>query len=81
MSPYAGNYANLKPAALFRKGEADKNREYRQRILQVEHGNFTPLVFTCAGGIAPQSQMVMKRIAEKISEKQKVPFSQVARQN
>ena len=70
VSPYAGSYANLKPAALFRQSEQSKNREYRERILQVEHGDFTPLVFTCAGGIAPQSQMVLKRLAEKISEKQ-----------
>lgn len=77
VSPYAGSYANLKPAALFRQSEQSKNREYRERILQVEHGDFTPLVFTCAGGIAPQSQMVLKRLAEKISEKQHLECSQV----
>ena len=53
-------------------------REYRARILEVEHADFTPLVFTCAGGIAPQSQMMLKRLAERISEKQGLNYSQVA---
>ena len=78
VSPYAKSNMNLKPAQLFRNAELSKNREYRERILQVEHGDFTPLVFTCAGGIAPQSQMVLKRLAERISEKQNIHVSQVA---
>ena len=60
VSPYAGSYAKLKPAQLFKQSEQSKNREYFERVLRVEHGDFTPLVFTCAGGIAPQSQMVLK---------------------
>ena len=26
-----------------------KKRNYNERILQIEHGTFTPLVFTCFG--------------------------------
>ena len=78
ISPYARSYVDYKPEALFKKAEQDKMREYRARILEVEHADFTPLVFTCAGGIAPQSQMVLKRLAERISEKQGLNYSQVA---
>ena len=48
ISPYARNYVDYKPEALFKKAEQDKMREYRARILEVEHADFTPLVFTCA---------------------------------
>ena len=78
ISPFAKSYLHLSPAALFKQSEAQKNRGYRQMILEIEHGIFTPLVFTCSGGIAPQSQMVLKRLAERISEKQNVNISQVA---
>ena len=72
ISPYARSYVDYKPEALFKKAEQDK------MILEVEHADFTPLVFTCAGGIASHSQMVLKRLAERISEKQGLNYSQVA---
>ena len=33
-----------------KKNENEKKREHNQRILQVERGSFTPLVFSCFGG-------------------------------
>ena len=44
----------------------------------MERADFNPLVFTCTGGMAPQSHLVMKRLAEKMSEKQNVHFSVVS---
>ena len=78
VSPLARSYANLTPASLFRMAEKSKNREYKERIREVEHGDFSPLVFTTAGGLAPQSQIVIKRIAEKLSEKQSINLSVVS---
>jgi hypothetical protein len=42
VSPFARSYCNLKPAQLFKQAERAKIREYRERILNVEHGDFTP---------------------------------------
>ena len=70
MSPFARSYAHLTPASLFKQAERAKIREYRERIREVEHGDFNPLVFTCTGGMAPQCQIVMKRLAEQLSKKQ-----------
>jgi hypothetical protein len=50
---------------MFKQAEQSKNREYKERIQNVERGDFTPLVFTCTGGMAPQSHTV-KRLAEKL---------------
>ena len=55
-----------------------KIREYKERITKVEHADFNPLVFTCTGGMAPQRHLVMKRLAEKLSEKQNMPVSVVS---
>ena len=78
VSPFARSYARLKTAQLFKQSEGAKIREYRERILNVEHGDFTPLVFTCTGGIAPQSHFVLKKLAERLSEKQNISESVVS---
>ena len=44
----------------------------------MEHADFNPLVFTCTGGMAPQCQMVVKRLAEKLSKKQNLHVSLVS---
>jgi hypothetical protein len=78
VSPFARSYARMKPAALFKMAEKSKIREYRERIRNVEHGDFNPLVFTCAGGMAPQSHLVLKRLAESLSKKQNLQVSVVS---
>ncbi len=49
--------------------ESEKRRAYNQRILQVEHGTFTPLVFTTAGGMSNECNRFYSRLATLISEK------------
>ena len=78
VSPFARSYAHMTPAALFKMAERSKIREYQERIRNVEHGDFNPLVFTCAGGMAPQTQIVVKRLAEKMSLKQNLSLSVVS---
>src|SRR5689334_8340338 len=58
--------------------ERAKIREYKERILNVEHADFNPLVFTCSGGVAPQCHLVIKRLAEKLSQKQNLKLSVVS---
>jgi len=78
VSPFARSNAHLEPAQLFKNAERSKIREYKERIQNVERADFNPLVFTCTGGMAPQSHLVMKRLAEKMSEKQNVHLSVVS---
>ena len=75
VNPFARSYSHLTPAALFNQAERTKEREYGERIRRVDHGDFTPLVFTCTGGMAPESQMVIKRLAERMSTHLKQPRS------
>ena len=78
VSPFARSYVGLKPAQLFKMAEKAKIREYRARILEVEHGDFNPLVFTCTGGMAPQCHLVMKRLADQLSKKLNLQHSVVS---
>ena len=58
--------------------EKTKMREYAARIREVEHTDFNPLVFTTMGAMAPQCQVVIKKLAEKLSLKQGTNLSVVS---
>ena len=46
-----------------------KKRAYEQRIREVEHSTFTPLVFSATGGMAKQSTTFYKRLASLLAVK------------
>jgi hypothetical protein len=56
--------------SIFKQHENEKKREYNQRILEVEHGTFTPLVIGTNGGMGMECQMFMKNLADRLSKKQ-----------
>ena len=67
-NPLAPCYSGLSLDAAHTRNERDKTRKYGERIINVEQGTFTPLVFTSAGGMARQSQIFYKRMAELMAE-------------
>ena len=50
-NPLAQCYSNQTLKAAHKTNENSKKREYGERVLNVEHGSFTPLVFSCLGGM------------------------------
>ena len=56
-------------STFFKKQEEEKKRKYQQRVLDVEMGSFTPLVLGTNGGMGADCNRFLKRIAEKLSEK------------
>ena len=67
------------PARLggFTKHEREKKRQYNNRIVNVEHGTFTPLVFSVNGGIAKECLKFHKFVAEKIANKSGCRYEKV----
>ena len=49
--------------------EVRKMKKYNNRIIQVEKGTFTPLIYSTSGGWGPQATRYHKRLAEKLSHK------------
>ncbi len=72
-NPYAPCYRNSTQTQCYRKNELEKKRCYEERIREIEHGSFTPLVLSAAGGVGPAATIVYKR--SLISEKQVYPPS------
>ena len=56
----------------YRLHERQKQRSYDQRVREVEHGSFTPLVFTTwsSGGMEKCASVTYKRFASLLSTKQ-----------
>ena len=48
VNPYAASNCGQSQAAMYRSHEREKKRAYEQRIREVEHSSFTPLVFSQA---------------------------------
>ena len=62
-----------------KKHEQEKKRQYNQRIMQIEHGTFTPLVFTSTGVMAPECLMYHKALAHKICQKRGERYDDIIR--
>jgi predicted secreted protein len=63
-------------AKIFRNHEMSKKREYMQRILDVENGSFTPLVFGTNGGLGEECERFLSTLATKIAEKEDESYAQ-----
>ena len=59
-------------ASCFTHHERQKKRAYEQRVVEVENGSFTPLIFSTMGRLA---SIFYSRLAMMLSEKRQQPFS------
>ena len=62
---------------IYEKNEKEKKDFYESRVIHVERGNFTPLVFSTSGGMAPGCQKFFKRVAMMIAEKKGQKYQHV----
>ena len=63
------------PAAVPCYEWTEKTRAYNERILQIDHGTFTPLVFSINGSMGRECQKFYLCLAQMISEKRDLPQS------
>ena len=59
---------------IFKEQEEEKKRKYQQRVPDVEMGSFTPLVFGTDGRMGADCNCFLKRLVEKLSEKNEEPY-------
>ena len=76
-NPFACSNASSNLSAVYRQHERVKTRAYEQRILQVEHGSFTPLVFSATGGMAPRCTTFFRRLCDLLATKRQENYSRV----
>jgi len=54
-----------------------KRREYEERVREVEHASFNPLVFSTSGGMGASTTVAYKRLSFLLSAKWKTPYGRV----
>ena len=75
--PNATSYRNLQLGSAYRRHEKEKKRCYEDRIREVEHGSFTPLVLSTSGGMGLLATTAYKRLASLIASKRNQPYNKV----
>ena len=73
--PNADSYKNLTPEQIYKLHENDNKRLYSSRVLEVERGTFTPLVFTTTGGMSNECQRYHSRLAELLPVKKQESYA------
>ena len=74
-NPYAPSNQKTPLSACYRSHENEKKRKYDQRIREIEHASFTPLILSCTGGLGPQATTSYKRLASLLSAKWNQAYS------
>ena len=75
-NPLAKCHRSKPLAKIHEINEKEKKVKYAARVIEIEHGTFTPLVFSCFGGMSRECSYFYKRLAEKIAEKRDVSISE-----
>ena len=60
---------------MYKKRENEKKRQHAERVMEIEQGTFTPLVFTTIGGMADECVRYHSRLAELIANKNRESYS------
>ena len=68
-NPHAPSKRHTNPQSAYRKPEQIKKRAYEQRIREVEHTTFTPLVLSATGGLAREATTFYKRLSSMLASK------------
>ena len=74
LHPNADYYRDLTPKQISKKHENEKKRQYAERVMEIEKGTFTPLVFTTTGRMADECVNYHCRLAELIANKKGAQF-------
>ena len=69
------SYTDMTLPACYKCAKELKKRKYEQRIREIEHGSFSPLMFGTTGGVGPTASLFLKRLALLLSEKNQRPYS------
>ena len=77
-NPFAKSHLSSNLETVFKSNETAKKKEYNDRVIQVEHGSFTPVVMSSMGGFGFETSRFISKLIEKIAIKKDLEQSVVA---
>ena len=75
--PNCPSYINMEKEKAYVQQENIKKRKYKEKILNVECGLLTPILFSTTGGAGPEADRHLKRVTELMALKKKGEYSQI----
>ena len=74
-NPFAKSNQKFRLASCFNHHERSKKRSYEQRIVEIDNGSFTSLVFSSSGSMGCAATIFYQRPAHLLAEKRNQPYS------
>ena len=68
-NPLAPSNRSTNLEKCFLKHEKEKKRSYEQRVCEIEHASFIPIVMSATGGLAKEATNFYRRLASLLAEK------------
>ena len=75
LHPGAPTNATRSLPQMYSQHEQEKKRKYNDRVIEVERGTFTPLVFSTTGGMGKEASIFLKRLATLLAPKTNQTYS------
>ena len=75
-NPFPKSHLNQKLDTAFESNENEKKRTYNQRVIEIEHGSFNPLVFTPYGGTGREAERFMTELAQ-LAERKNMTYNTI----
>ena len=79
VDPNAHSYRDLTPRQIYNKHENEEKRQYAEKVMEIEQGTFTPLVFTTTGGMVDECVKYHSRLEGLIANKKGVSYGLLLR--
>ena len=76
-NPHSASQSHLTTEKVLEKHEKEKKRQYNRRIMNIEHGSFTPWVFSVFGGMGKECSIFHKHVAERIATKTEERYEKI----
>jgi len=73
--PNASSYLPRNLNSLYHSFENQKKNLYNERILNVDRGTFTPMIFSTLGGMGSEAKIVVKKLATLLADKKNEKYS------
>ena len=68
-NPLTERYGSMELMKCYTLNEKEKKKAHNNRIIEVEHGTLTPLVFSVTGGMSRDCRKFYSRLSQMLSDK------------
>ena len=72
---FARRYSGLTLSQAYKTNDNEKKRHYNDHVMSVDHGTFTPLVFSSSGGMAPECFVFYQKLYSVVASWVKTKLS------